>query len=97
LPARNYKALNLPRRIDLSEKFEKRSENRLGAARKTRVTEQRGLVTVSVGRLKATEPTGRGSPRHDADASQVCILCVGQSRRDVHTPNGGLSHVRICR
>ena len=43
--------------------------------RETRVTK------VREGRLKAAESTGRGSPKHGADAPQVCTLCVGQSRR----------------
>lgn len=64
--------------------------------RKTRVAKQPDLVTEFRGRLKAAEPAGCGSPRHDADAPQVCILCAGQSRWGVHTPKGGLSHVRSC-
>jgi hypothetical protein len=42
------------------------------------------------GRLKETEPTGRGSPKDVADASLVCFLSVGQWRRDVRTPKGDL-------
>ena len=57
--------------------------------RKTRVAKQPDLVTEFRGRLKATEPTGgRGSPRHDADAPQVCILCAGQSRWGKLPPKG---------
>ena len=48
--------------------------------RKTRVAKQPDLVTEFRRRLKATEPTGRGSPNHGVDTPQVCILCVGQSR-----------------
>ncbi len=34
------------------------------------------------GRLKATESTGYGRPKHATDASQVSSLCVDQSRRE---------------
>jgi hypothetical protein len=46
---------------------------------KRRVKRETRVAEVREGRLKATEPTGRGSPKHGADASQVRTLCVGQS------------------
>jgi len=48
---------------------------------KRRVKRETRVAKVREGRLKATtEPTGRGSPKHGADAPQVCTLCVGQPR-----------------
>ena len=43
------------------------------------------MAKISNGRLKATEPTGHGSPKDTGNASQVPFPSVGQSRRDVHT------------
>jgi hypothetical protein len=36
---------------------------------------------LAIGRLKATESPGRGSPRYVADASLVCYLCGDQPGR----------------
>ena len=38
-------------------------------------------IRKNLGRLKSTERTGRGSPKHTGDAAQVSSLCVRQSRR----------------
>lgn len=55
---------------------------------KRRVKRETSVAEVREGRLKAAEPTGRGSPKHGADAPQVCTLCVGQSRWGKLPPKG---------
>lgn len=47
---------------------------------KRRVKRETRVAKVLEGRLKVAERVGRGSPKHDADAPQVCILCTRQSR-----------------
>lgn len=47
---------------------------------KRRVKRETRVAEVREGRQKAAEPTGRCSPKHGADAPQVCTLCVGQTR-----------------
>jgi hypothetical protein len=41
-----------------------------------------------VGRLKSTELTGCGKPKHMGDAAQVSLPCVSQSRRATNRPRG---------
>jgi len=60
---------------------------------KLRVKHETSLAEFRKGRLKATEPAGRGSPNDDENASLVPILSAGQRRRDVYTPKGDLPYV----
>jgi hypothetical protein len=55
---------------------------------KQRVKRETSLDKIRNGRLKSTEPTVRGRTEHDTDTSLVCILCVGQQRREVHRRSG---------
>jgi hypothetical protein len=53
-----------------------------------RVKRETRLDKIRNGRLKSTEPTVRGRTEHDTDTSLVCILCVGQCRREVYLRSG---------
>ena len=46
---------------------------------KRRVKRETRVAKVREGRLKAAEPTGRGSPKHGADAPQVCNIAYWPS------------------
>ena len=43
------------------------------------------LSRKKAGRLKEAEPSGRGSPQDETDASLICLLSDGQQRRECHT------------
>jgi len=62
--------------------------------RETRVAKVGPRLSPRGSRPKATEPSGRGSPRHVGGASLTPNPCDGQPRRDAYTPQGGLSQVR---
>jgi len=40
------------------------------------------LSRKQAGRLKEAEPSGRGSPQDETDASLICLLSDGQQRRE---------------
>lgn len=59
--------------------------------RNARVKCETRVAKVREGRLKASEPTGRGSPQHVGNVPLVSSLCVGQSRSGAYTlGTGGL-------
>ena len=64
--------------------------------RETRVPKilvRRGFAASNKGRLKETESSGHGRPKHIADASQVGIHCDDQSRREKLPPQGEIEKV----